>query len=120
MTRPSAAQVLVRQEMVRKQGWSIQPHEERLRVQLEALQDELATPTQFKGRLNELLSQTRLQSQQAVQRGERYSLEPAGRDEVRQLLRAQQNGLQQLMAVVQADLADLETVRHGLEHAPRR
>ncbi|XP_043195038.1 nucleoporin p54-like isoform X2 [Amphibalanus amphitrite] len=113
-------QVLVRQEMVRKQGWSIQPHEERLRVQLEALQDELATPTQFKGRLNELLSQTRLQSQQAVQRGERYSLEPAGRDEVRQLLRSQQHGLQQLMAVVQADLADLDTIRHGLEHAPRR
>ncbi len=49
--------VLVRQEETRKVGFTVQPEEERLRVHLEALQAEMSAPTQFKGRLNELLSQ---------------------------------------------------------------
>ena len=40
-----------------------QPEEEKLRIQLEALQAEMSAPTQFKGRLNELLAKVRLQSQ---------------------------------------------------------
>ena len=32
-------------------------------MQLEALQSQISAPTQFKGRLNELLSQVRLQNQ---------------------------------------------------------
>ena len=51
--------VLVRQEETRKIGFTIQPEEEKLRIQLEALQAEMSAPTQFKGRLNELLSQVR-------------------------------------------------------------
>ena len=51
------------QEMTRKLGFTIQLEEEKLRIQLEALQSQLSAPTQFKGRLNELLSQVRLQSQ---------------------------------------------------------
>ena len=50
-------------EMTRKLGFTIQLEEEKLRIQLEALQSQLSAPTQFKGRLNELLSQVRLQSQ---------------------------------------------------------
>ena len=49
--------------MTRKLGFTIQLEEEKLRIQLEALQSQLSAPTQFKGRLNELLSQVRLQSQ---------------------------------------------------------
>ena len=41
----------------------MQPEEEKLRIQLEAFQSEMSAPTQFKGKLNELLSQVRLQSQ---------------------------------------------------------
>ena len=41
-------QVIVKQEILRKQGFAIQADEEQLRVQLEALQTELNHPTQFK------------------------------------------------------------------------
>ena len=41
-------QVLVRQEIYRKQGYAVQAEEEQLRVQNEALQAELNAPTQFK------------------------------------------------------------------------
>ena len=67
--------VLVRQESTRKVGFTITQQEEVIRGQLENLQvqikhgksetpyelfqAELATPTQFKGRLNELLSQVK-------------------------------------------------------------
>ena len=35
-------------------GFTIQLEEEKLRMQLEALQSQISAPTQFKGRLNEL------------------------------------------------------------------
>ena len=41
-------QVMVKQEIYRKLGYTIQADEEQLRVQLEALQAELNAPTQFK------------------------------------------------------------------------
>lgn len=41
-------QVIVKQEIHRKKGFSIQVDEEQLRVQLEAIQAELNHPTQFK------------------------------------------------------------------------
>ena len=44
-------QVIVKQEILRKQGFAIQADEEQLRVQLEALQTELNHPTQFKVRV---------------------------------------------------------------------
>merc|ERR1712083_177989 len=47
--------IITRQEMTRKLGFTIQLEEEKLRIQLEALQSQLSAPTQFKGRLNELL-----------------------------------------------------------------
>ena len=40
--------MIVKQEILRKQGFAIQVDEEQLRVQLEALQTELNHPTQFK------------------------------------------------------------------------
>ena len=49
--------VLVKQESTRKNGFTITQEEEQLRSQLESIQAEIETPTQFKGRLNEVLSQ---------------------------------------------------------------
>ena len=55
--------VLVRQETQRKVGFTLSREEEQLMAQLEGVAAELATPTQFRGRLHELLSCVRLQSQ---------------------------------------------------------
>jgi len=46
-------QVVVKQEIYRKQGFSIQVDEEQLRVQLEAIQAELNHPTQFKVKIKD-------------------------------------------------------------------
>ena len=53
--------VLVKQESTRKNGFTITQEEEQLRSQLESIQAEIETPTQFKGRLNEVLSQVSCQ-----------------------------------------------------------
>ena len=55
-------QVLIKHEIQRKSGYAIQANEEQLRVQLDTIQGELNSPTQFKGRLNELMSQIRMQN----------------------------------------------------------
>ena len=40
--------VLIKQECRRKEGFTLQPEEERLRVQLESIHNELSIPTQFR------------------------------------------------------------------------
>ena len=72
-----------------------QPEEENLRIQLEALQAEMSAPTQFKGRLNELLSQVRLQSQASAMSGgcEKYNMDPYLLSDIKALLKQQQDGL---------------------------
>jgi len=108
--------VLVRQETTRKVGFTLTQQEELLRGQLEALQAELATPTQFKGRLNELLSQVRLQSQAAVlSGGEKYSLDQYAVDDIKCVLKGQQEGIQALVKLLKEDLNDLNVMTSGLE-----
>ena len=88
--------VLVRQETTRKAGLTVTGEEERLQAQLEGVAAELATPTQFKGRLQELLSCVRLQSQTSLLGGQadRYSLDQAAVQEVKAVLSEQQAGIQ--------------------------
>jgi len=107
--------VLVNQESTRKLGFTIQPEEERLRGQLEALQSELATPTQFKGRLNELLSQVRLQSTaNALAGGEKYNIDQNAMADIKVVLKDQQHGIQALVGLVKEDLRDIGTMVEGL------
>lgn len=40
--------VLIKQECSRKEGFALQPEEERLRIQLESIHNELSIPTQFR------------------------------------------------------------------------
>ncbi|XP_013380711.1 nucleoporin p54 [Lingula anatina] len=108
-------QVMVRQEIYRKLGYAIQADEEQLRVQLEALQGELNAPTQFKGRLNELMSQIRMQNQLVTSRSEaNYQLDTAMQLEIRQHLKQQQEGLQHLISIIKDDMEDLKLIEQGL------
>jgi len=103
--------VLVKQEITRKTGFTISQEEEQLRGQLEGLAGELATPTQFKGRLNELLSQVRLQSQASVLAGgEKYTLDQYAVQDIKSVLKDQQGGIQALVGCVKEDLKDLEMI----------
>ncbi|KAK3741576.1 hypothetical protein QZH41_012522 [Actinostola sp. cb2023] len=110
-------EMMVKQESIRKAGYSVQAEEEHLRVHLESLQAELNAPLQFKARLNELLSQIRLQQSQGVgsDRTEgRYSMDPSLQNELKQHLEQQQEGLIHLISIIKDDLEDLKTIDHGL------
>ncbi|XP_071443724.1 probable nucleoporin Nup54 [Hetaerina americana] len=107
--------ILVRQEAVRKVGVALSPEEEALRCQLEALQAQLNAPTQFKGRLSELLSQIRMQRQDpAPKEMERYAMDPAMQEEIKQFMLMEQNGLSQLTDIVQADLSNILIMKEDL------
>ncbi|CAM4664012.1 hypothetical protein PO909_007520 [Leuciscus waleckii] len=109
-------QVLIKQEVQRKSGYAIQLDEEHLRVQLETIQSELNAPTQFKGRLNELMSQIRMQNHfGAVRSEERYRVDADLLREIKQHLKHQQEGLSHLISVIKDDLDDIRTVEDGLQ-----
>uniref|UniRef100_A0A8C7XL22 Nucleoporin 54 n=1 Tax=Oryzias sinensis TaxID=183150 RepID=A0A8C7XL22_9TELE len=107
--------VLIKQEIQRKSGYAIQVDEEHLRVQLDTIQSELNAPTQFKGRLNELMSQIRMQNHfGAVRSEERYSVDADLLREIKQHLKQQQEGLSHLISVIKDDLEDIKLIEHGL------
>uniref|UniRef100_M3XJ92 54 kDa nucleoporin n=2 Tax=Latimeria chalumnae TaxID=7897 RepID=M3XJ92_LATCH len=111
-------QVLIKQEIQRKSGYAIQADEEQLRVQLDTIQCELNAPTQFKGRLNELMSQIRMQNHfGAVRSEERYSIDADLLQEIKQHLKQQQDGLSHLIGVIKNDLEDIKLVEQGLNES---
>ncbi|XP_016011516.1 nucleoporin p54 isoform X2 [Rousettus aegyptiacus] len=110
--------VLIKQEIQRKSGYAIQADEEQLRVQLDTIQCELNAPTQFKGRLNELMSQIRMQNHfGAVKSEERYYIDADLLREIKQHLKQQQEGLSHLISIIKDDLEDIKLVEHGLNEA---
>ncbi|KAL7982166.1 hypothetical protein Chor_001223 [Crotalus horridus] len=91
-------QVLIKQEIQRKSGYAIQADEEQLR-----------------GRLNELMSQIRMQNHfGAVRSEERYYIDADLLREIRQHLKQQQEGLSHLISIVKDDLEDIKLIEHGL------
>ncbi|XP_028827506.1 nucleoporin p54 isoform X2 [Denticeps clupeoides] len=108
-------QVLIKQEIHRKSGYAIQVDEEHLRVQLDTIQSELNAPTQFKGRLNELMSQIRMQNHfGAVRSEERYIVDADLLREIKQHLKQQQDGLSHLISVIKDNMEDIKLIEHGL------
>ncbi|XP_053504069.1 nucleoporin p54 isoform X4 [Ictalurus furcatus] len=108
-------QVLIRQEIQSKSGYAIQVDEEHLRVQLDTIQSELNAPTQFKGRLNELMSQIRMQNHYgAVRAEERYIVDTDLLREIKQHLKQQQEGLSHLISVIKDDMEDIKIIEQGL------
>ncbi|KAM6346610.1 nucleoporin p54 isoform 3-T4 [Podargus strigoides] len=111
-------QVLIKQEIQRKSGYAIQADEEQLRVQLDTIQCELNAPTQFKGRLNELMSQIRMQNHfGAVRAEERYYIDADLLREIKQHLKQQQEGLSHLISIIKDDLEDIKLIEHGLNES---
>lgn len=112
-------QVVVKQEISRKMGYSIQAEEEQLRVQLEKIQLELNHPTQFKGRLNELMSQIRMQNHLAGTRADvSYQMDPSLQQEIKHLLKQQQEGLKHLVNIIKEDAQDIQLMEMNLEASP--
>lgn len=76
-------QVLVRQEITRKIGLSLQPEEEVLTRRFEAMHSQISAPTQYKGRISEMLSQLRMRRHIDIQNQERYTMDPIAQDDIK-------------------------------------
>lgn len=116
--------VMVHHEVSRKMGFAIQPEEEHLRTMLESNLGELSAPTQFRGRLNELMSQIKLQNNQMTFTDTTIhcSLEPSSLSLLKEHLQTQQWGISELVKVIKYDLEELKKMESSLQGtaAPRR
>ncbi|XP_076161866.1 nuclear pore complex protein Nup54 [Ptiloglossa arizonensis] len=107
-------QVLVRQEITRKVGLSLQPEEEVLTRRFEAMHSQISAPTQFKGRISEMLSQLRMRSHIDTQNQERYAMDPIAQDDIKAYLTMEQQGMAQLISTINADLESLKIIKEGM------
>ncbi|XP_020296995.1 nuclear pore complex protein Nup54-like isoform X1 [Pseudomyrmex gracilis] len=107
-------QVLVRQEITRKVGLSLQPEEEVLTRRFEAMHSQISAPTQYKGRISEMLSQLRMRRHIDIQNQERYTMDPIAQDDIKAYLSMQQQGMAQLIATINADLESLKIIKDGM------
>ncbi|XP_032675966.1 nuclear pore complex protein Nup54-like isoform X1 [Odontomachus brunneus] len=107
-------QVLVRQEITRKVGLSLQPEEEVLTRRFEAMHSQISAPTQYKGRISEMLSQLRMRRHIDIQNQERYTMDPIAQDDIKTYLSMEQQGMAQLIATINADLESLKIIKDGM------
>lgn len=114
--------VVVRQEYTRKLGVALSPEEEMLRSKLENMQALVSAPTQFKGRLSELLSQMRMQQNQwsaASGGGSDYALDRDASEEMMTFLSMQQRAMQLLIETVNEDVKALNVISTGMTEIMR-
>ncbi|KAJ6635578.1 putative nucleoporin Nup54 [Pseudolycoriella hygida] len=107
--------IIVKQEITRKLGVGMTPEEEILRSKLENMQVLVSAPTQFKGRLSELLSQMRMQRNQwhhAVGNG--YTLDKDSSEEMKTFLTMEQKAIAFVMETVNKDLKSLKIITEGM------
>lgn len=110
------SQIIVRQESTRKMGVALSPEEEMLRSKLENMQALMSAPTQFKGRLSELLAQMRMQRNQWSHSGSGndYTLDRDSSEEMKAFLGMQQRAMQLLIDTVNSDMKALKTISDGM------
>lgn len=107
--------IIVKQESTRKAGLALTPDEEVIKTKLENMHALVSAPTQFKGKLSELLSQMRMQrSQWSVGGQSEYSLDKESSDEMKNFLTMQQRAVELLIETVNKDMKDLKTISDGM------
>lgn len=107
--------IIVKQESSRKAGLALTPEEEAIKTKLENMHALVSAPTQFKGKLSELLSQMRMQRSQWGSCGSsEYSLDSASQEEMKNFLTVQQSAMQFLIETVSKDVKDLKIISDGL------
>ncbi|XP_067631788.1 probable nucleoporin Nup54 isoform X2 [Eurosta solidaginis] len=107
--------IIVKQECTRKVGLALTPEEEALRTKLENMQALVSAPTQFKGRLSELLSQMRMQrNQYAFNGGSEYAIDKDSEEEMKSFLAMQQKAMEVLTDTVTKDLKALQIIIEGM------
>lgn len=107
--------IIVKQESTRKVGLALTPDEEIIKTKLENMHALVSAPTQFKGKLSELLSQMRMQRSQWASTGVgEYTLDKESSDEMKNFLTMQQKAMELLIETVNKDLKDLKIISDGM------
>ncbi|ALC41604.1 Nup54 [Drosophila busckii] len=107
--------IAVKQECTRKVGTTLTPEEEALRTRLQNMQAVVSAPTQFKGRLSELLSQIRMQRNQFAGNGiAEYVIDKDAEDEMKNVLSMQQRAMEVLSETVKKDMEAMDIILKGL------
>ncbi|XP_065583346.1 nuclear pore complex protein Nup54-like [Artemia franciscana] len=103
--------VIIKQEYVRRAGIGLTSEEEKLGARLESLVRELSLPAQFRGKLNELLSQLRLRTRvEQPMSDQKASLDPNTVAELKTILIEEQKGLKELLDIINEDFAILKSI----------
>ncbi|XP_044728605.1 probable nucleoporin Nup54 [Chrysoperla carnea] len=108
--------ILVKQEMYRKVGMALQPEEEHLRIQLENMQAQISVPTQFRGRLTELLAHIRIlrcgdEPITGTGAQERYTISPLVQEDIKQFLSLEHIGINHLIETIHKDQHTLNEIK---------
>lgn len=107
--------IIVKQESTRKAGLALTTDEENIKTKLENMHALVSAPTQFKGKLSELLSQMRMQRSQWTSGGtNEYTLDKDSSDEMKNFLTMQQRAVELLIETVNKDLKDLKIISDGM------
>lgn len=107
--------IIVKQESTRKAGLALTPDEEVIKTKLENMHALVSAPTQFKGKLSELLSQMRMQrSQWALGGTNEYTLDKDSVVEMQNFLTMQQRAMELLIETVNKDMKDCRIITEGM------
>lgn len=107
--------IIVKQESTRKAGLALTPDEEVIKSKLENMHALVSAPTQFKGKLNELLAQMRMQRSQWTAFGtNEYTLDKESSDEMKNFLSMHQKAMEVLIDTINKDMKDLKTIGEGI------
>ncbi|CAH0553376.1 unnamed protein product [Brassicogethes aeneus] len=107
--------ILVKQESTRKVGLAVQPEEEMLRGRLEIMHSHLNVPKQYKGQINELLSHVKMIEGSQKQYSQNYRVDADAQEEIKQFLKMEQNGISQLINIINGDLQSIKIINEGLQ-----
>lgn len=101
-------------------GCALSPEEEISRSKLENMQALISAPTQFKGRLSELLSQMRMQRNQWSSGGSNeYILDKDSTEEMKIFLSMQQKAMTYSIETANKDLNALKIIIDGMKQLTR-
>lgn len=108
--------VISRQELIRKQGTPYQPEEDSIKKRLEEMDAELNSPTQYKGRLNELLSQIRLHRSSVEGRPiPKCNVDTLSLFPIKEFLGIQQESVRHLVATTKTDAESVKQMSETID-----
>ncbi|KAI8066983.1 nucleoporin complex subunit 54-domain-containing protein [Gilbertella persicaria] len=121
-TRQRVITLLKYAQVLRNKGLSITPEEEKMRAQLEGMQDQLERSEQFHGKLSQLWAQLQLIKESGRKYGkidgvdEWDAVSEEDMSGITKILEEQNNGVQHIVQVLETDEKEVDQLHKALGH----